>query len=263
MFIRKLTLRQMAEGDHGGGGGSSSGEGGDAGAGGDNNSSGGEGGDAGNAGEGAGGAGGQGGDAGGQGTPEWLGGLHEDLRGHESLTAFQSVDDLAKKYVELQGQIPKVPESADAYTLTVPEGHKISDKDMAGIRNAFHEAGISDESAGKLFAQVMNDRAKARENQVAAINKMKSDTLASLQKDWGDKSKENIGKADQAVAKVFGESFSKFMRDSGLGNNESFIRGMHKIATAISEDRFVIGNAGGDGRPKDETGRPMLKFKGM
>jgi hypothetical protein len=128
----------------------------------------------------------------------WLSGLSdENLRGNETLSRYQSVDDLAKAHVETtawaRGRIPiptdeagfrelgeKLrPESADKYDIPVPEG---DDPALAERFKAFaHETGLPPAWA-KSVAEFSNREAGEAMSKMAATNGAE---LKGLELDYG------------------------------------------------------------------------------
>lgn len=224
-------------------------------------------------GSGNGGGGDPGAGEGGVAAPEWVGSLSEELQGNEVLKGIASVEDLAKGYLDADGRLKdtSAPESPDGYDFDVTG---FDEKTVASMRSTFHQIGMTKAQAAKAVELVKADVKRAEKDQKEALEKAieqtKAKTMAALrdgsgaEEAWKDKTDANIAAANQAVVRFFGKEFAEFMRSSGLGNNELYIRGMHKIATMIKEDTSE-GDAGGggDGRPRRADGAPMFEFKNM
>lgn len=100
--------------------------------------------------------------------PEWMGGLPDDLKGDATLARFKSVEELGRGHIEAHKLakskvvLPKDgdadsfarfaaavrPETADAYSFTIPEGQDSSLADA--MKPVFHQAGVHPESAKML-----------------------------------------------------------------------------------------------------------------
>lgn len=196
--------------------------------------------------------------------PEWLGSLaDESLRGHDALKGVPSVDDLAKGYIE------GIEANAAMSAPDSPEGYEFDAKDLGEqaektMRTVFHQIGMTKAQAAKAVELVKADREAQAKALETAKAKVKEAAVASLTKDWGDKTNANLAAANRALAKFFPPEFMGFMEQTGLGNHEMFIRGLHKIATLISEDSLVTTEgAGAETRERRADGKPMLTFKSM
>lgn len=197
-------------------------------------------------------------------VPDWMGSLSDDLLTNENLQGFKSVEDLARSHVDLSGKtVLEVPKAAADYELDFGDA-KLSDDQEANIREMFLEIGLSNDQAQRVFEAGVKDATRQREASVSAYEKQVKDVKAALTNDWGDDYEANIDKANQAVVKLFPESFVKYMNDTEQGqslfaSNEGFIRGMYAIATKISEDKLESGD--GDGGSSDKSAAEILYGK--
>ena len=156
------------------------------------------------------------------------GSLPEGLRAEPSLQTFDSVDKLAKSYVNAvkkigsdpssMVQLPREGESWDNFYNQVgrpetPEGYEFGDdpeNTLEFYRNATHQLGLTQEQAqGK------------REGQASYDAKM--------------------DQAQRAFKQFSTPELDKLIDETGLGNHPEFIKTFAKIGSMIGEDRLVVG----------------------
>lgn len=189
----------------------------------------------------------------------WLDALPDDLKGNEALKGYKDAGEAAKALVELQGKLPVVPESADAYEITIPEGQQYSEALINSAKQWALEAGMSQEQLGKF-----TERYLAHEAQVfQEIQKQEQEALGALEKEWGSSFEANVERAKRAISRFGDAEFKQFLDSSRLGNNPAMVKMFLKVAEAMSEDTLS-----GDGnkpkeRPTTRTGEGMLNFPSM
>jgi len=202
---------------------------------------------------------------------EFLQTLPGELRDNESLASIDSLETLARNYLELSGtkadlekRIPVVPESPDGYAISWPDGFTPNDQRVKAFTVRAHEIGLTQEQVNAIAqfdAESSREAAKAwetrREQALAAAEK-------SLQDEWGDKYKENVATAENAIERLTSEEFKSLLKQSGLNNNPVVVHTFYSIGQALSEDQFIsAAQHGKNRRPIGEDGKPMLKFRDM
>lgn len=106
-----------------------------------------------------------------------------------------------------------IPEKADGYEFTVPEGHDLTDADkafQAWAGETFHAQNITADQANGLAAAWNEFAAGILQTQIDADTKYADESMEALKKDWPGKEFEvNKGIADGAATKLFGDVFDE------------------------------------------------------
>ena len=231
----------------------------------------------------------------------WMAQNPDDLKVNEGLAKFKTTEDVSRAIMDFDGKmgelknntIPKlgdnptdeakaahrtalgVPDTVEGYADIkkpddLPEGLEY-DQGLEGVfKNTAHALGLNPAQAkgvsdaynahvGELFT-------KAEEVRV----KMFDDSVNALKNVWGAEHEGNIEKAKRALDTLSegifkGDSFKKFMEESGLGNYPQFLQLFHGIHAKISDDTWETGstNTNKDKRPIGPDGKPALQFKDM
>lgn len=229
------------------------------------------------------------GGAGGAGTGStgtWRDQLPETLRAHEAFTKYEKLGDLGNEFITLRGRvensIPKlgpnatdaekaayraalgVPEKADGYDITIPEGLPQDKETVDWFRATAHSLGLPKEAGegiakayfGKMAADLAKVHGDISARQTKAVNDLKAE--------WKDGYQANLDLAINTAKKIGGEEFVKELDATRIGDNPQLIKVFHKIGTLISESAF---HSGIPSKPQDikrtEDGRPVLSFPSM
>lgn len=206
-------------------------------------------------------------------NPEFHGSLPEDLRTNEALYGFEDLGGLAKSFVEtsgklteqeqaiadLQGKVPVIPASAGEYNVEAPEGYNT--EGIEGFLEMAHEKGMSAEQANALLEFDHKRNTEFVQKSLEA----EANAIGALKTEWGDSYDANAKMAADAVSRFGGDELKQFLNESRLGNNPVLVKMFHKIATAISEDALLTGNANHNPNERQMGigGKPILKFKDM
>ncbi len=190
----------------------------------------------------------------------------DDLKASPSITKFKTAEAMAEGYRNLESMngrdkvaLPNTPEerlavfrkmgapeSIDALSLKgyqAPEGMEINPETMASLKQMAFDSGLHPEQAQAMhdwyFNLVGNAYSQGENSKV--INMQQAE--AELQAEWGGQYPVKKALADRAFATFGNEEFTKFMEESGLGNNPAMLNVFAKIAEAMSEDKLVSGLA--------------------
>lgn len=200
------------------------------------------------------------GDTGDQGTGEsFLDSIQDEgLRGHELLKDVESLDSLAKDFVELKSSQPKTPETPDDYHLEAEEG-QIDPSALKQFREVAHKAGLSSE-AFEAVVKFDIERSKAAMEAAEAVEK---EEYAEVQKELGaEKSSMAVAKGKQ-ILKAAGLTDLESVMDSSPG----MLKLMAWVGSKISEDSLNLEGSPAkestDKRKRTKDGRPMLSYDGM
>ncbi len=181
----------------------------------------------------------------------------EGIRGSEHLSKMENLDGLAQGYIDMKTSQPVVPETADNYQVDIPTDVKVDETDSGLFRGAAHEMGLTNEQYQKVmqfdFARATRTNKVAQEAHEKAVSDMKLE--------MGDKYDENLATAQKVMAAAKTEELAK----TDLGNNPELFRLLVWVGGSIAEDQLETGAGGGqgDGRPKDDAGKPALKYANM
>lgn len=229
----------------------------------------------------------------------WRAQLKDDLKTHEAFTKYQTVSDLGKAYLELDGKvqnsIPKLSEKAtdeekaayykaigrpdkpEEYDIQIPEGLPDDKATVDWFRATVHELGMPKTMAEAFVSKHMERLVKQKENLDKSGEKFAQDAENKLKDEWkGDTYTANLEIAKSAAKKVGGDEYMDFLdekriivtpegaRVMRLGDDPIHIKAWHKVGTAISEAAFHPGGA----QPSPEIqrtpgGEPVLKFPSM
>lgn len=180
------------------------------------------------------------------------------LRDEPSLKTFETVDKLAKSYVNAVKMIggnpdhmvaiPQEGEKWDGFFNKIgrPEqasGYEFNDEngELDAFREFAHDTGLTQEQANSilnLYGEMQEDEqtidAQQREND-------QIDTAVQLQKEWGKNYDGKLDYAKRAFAQFASPELSQLMDSTGLGNNAEMLRVFAKVGEMMGEDSLVVG----------------------
>lgn len=209
-------------------------------------------------------------------TPKWMGQLPKDLKGNETLTQYQTLGDLGKAFLDLEGKVQGsvevpgedateeqwsayrekmgIPESPDNYEfeeVELPNGATEETEMDQWFRKVAHENNFTNAQAN-AFRKAWVEQNLAQANaQSEAFDKAREDAEKQLRSELGEKYDETLSMAKKAVEKRSPE-FAQFLTDSGLTNHPEMVKLMADIGVMISEDRMPGGKSTGrKERPSD------------
>lgn len=206
-------------------------------------------------------------------TPgDWRASLPVEIRDDPSITKFTGVPDLAKSYVHAQrligtkrmeapqetwtdkewGQLydtlgrPKEPGSYILPEGVTPEARLgLDDAKMGEVRKVMHGLGLSEKQGRALlghYVTSMNSTLAAADGEVAKKREL---ALAELQGEYGAKLDEKVLAGKNAVMKLGGERFARWLDTTKAGDDPEMVRVMVKIGEMLREDSGS--GAGGQG----------------
>jgi hypothetical protein len=245
-------------------------------------------------------AGSDGGDGSGAGAA-WLSSVPENLRTNEAFKGIEKSSDAWQQFVDMKVKskdalyIPGEtatdaeksafysklgrPKTAEDYTITQPANYPIEyDKNTESVfRSAFYEAGLSDESANKLWGKYHELVAQGHETSQKAEKEAHDAAVNALKDEWtGDKFKVNTEIASRAFSGIFDDAAKqgeakKFIEETKvnglpLGNHPMFLKVFHQIGSIIGDDKINHGRDGSleSGMSDEERAQkrfPNTKFK--
>lgn len=137
-----------------------------------------------------------------------------------------------------------VPDNPDGYELPVPElpeGMEFDEEKTNKFKALAHEKGVPKAAFQALYNEYIADQKAQHEAQAKAVSDFREKTTAEFKKAWGKDFDANLSKADQSGQKVFGAEFMKLLRDTGLNNHPTVIKGLFKLSESVGEHSFVSG----------------------
>lgn len=212
-------------------------------------------------------------------APEWRLNLPEDLRNNPSLSKFETVEGMAKSYANLERMLggDKVPVPKDwddegqrqmlieavrpaepaAYNLPLPENlddelvKSYSKDEESYWRQTFHEAGLSEWQAKKLFEAGVKPRIETWQQSRTDQDNQRQEAVRALQREWGGAYDANVNAAKVALNEYADEDFRGYLDQTGLGNHPKMLRAFAKIGQQMMGDRRLQGGDGGPATPAD------------
>ena len=212
---------------------------------------------------------------------KWLDALPDDAKDYkDTLSKYKSVPDMAKALANANQLIGKklgvpneksspeevaafrkamgVPESLDEYKFApdaLPEGMTWNDDMAKPYAEIAHKHGIPPAAMKELVNQHAKSEAFKLEAMQAHMEKIRQESVQTLQKEWGNEFDKNIGLAKQA-AKLAGVNANS----QGFADPE-VVRGFVRMAQMMSEDKVGRSMGGtefmtGEARAKDIMSNP-------
>ncbi len=206
---------------------------------------------------------------------EFLATLPENLQSVEIFQGVEDVGQLAEKTLGLGGKVwdltaskPVVPETADGYEVTVPDGVAASEELVKSFKVAAHESGMTQAqvtSSANVFNSFISDQTKKQtEAMKAAYAKEESDAENGLKDVWKENYDTHMGALQQVLHKFGTEDFKAELLKHGRGNSVHFAQFLLKVHGAMSEDFWVEGDPAEPNRMRTTRGgRPLLNFPSM
>ena len=173
------------------------------------------------------------------------------------------------------------PETADKYTFTkpegLPEGLQYDDTVTEAFKSMFHDVGLSDANAGKLWEKYHEIAAQGHESEQKLEQEAMDTAVNQLKDEWsGDKFKVNTELAKRVFTNIFEDEAKQteakaFIQDTkinglSLGDHPMFLKIFQQIGSVISDD--VLNSGGGEGgeggmseEDKAKKRFPNTKFK--
>ena len=216
--------------------------------------------------------------------PNWREMLSEDIRGDERLAKFETLEGLAKSYINAEQMIgrekipmPKSdeewqdvynrlgrPESAEGYEfepVEVPEGFPMDEEALKQFKDVAHKTGLTAKQANELQKWYFQQNAGNFENMVRAAEDEYNESQANLRKEWGTAYDQKLATAMRAVREFGGDELVKTLEESGLGNNAALVKTFAEIGSKISGDVSIEGNGADGARTPSQLKAEIAKIQ--
>lgn len=196
-----------------------------------------------------------------------MGTVPEDLRKDKSLETIKDQTSLVKGYVsaqkligskisipgekdeagwnELYGKLgrPEAPEKYQVERPKLAEGMQYDEALEKEFVKAAHKIGLSNKQANALIAW-QNEMGTKGMEKYGQDMKSAEDTL---KKEWGNNYDTKISVAQRVMNEYADEQTSKFLKNSGLDKNSTFLKFIYEIGNILVEDGGPPKGGGGDG----------------
>lgn len=144
-----------------------------------------------------------------------------------------------------QQEQEKKPEGApESYEFKAPEGVTIDNTVIGAFSEVAKELNLPQDQAQKVLDKMAPVIAARQAEQFQAARTEWAEAAKTDKEFGGDKLAENLGTAKKALDALATPELRTLLEESGLGNHPEVIRVFYRAGKAISEDRFVAGQAG-------------------
>ena len=201
--------------------------------------------------------------------------MPEGLRDEPSLQPFDSVDKLAKTYVNAVKKIggnpdnlvslPQEGESWDSLYNQLgrpeqPNGYDFGDDNgtLDDYREFAHQTGLSQNQAENVLTLFSDIQEEEENQQVKSKEDLKLNTKIDLQKEWGKNYDGKVDMATRAFAQFSSPELRSVINQSGLGNHPEMIRAFSKIGEQLGEDSLVVGSGLGSTQLSPQQAREEI-----
>ena len=195
--------------------------------------------------------------------------IPEDYKEEKSLQNFSNMNDFVKSYLHSQklvgaDKIPVPnkmatdedwkavydrlgrPETPDGYKYNLPKETKLEESTLKAFSEEAHKLGLLPKQAEGII-NYYNSIAEQSE-QAATVNEeaARAEAEAELRKEYGPAYDLKIAQARNLATNTFGQDFlrdTKLADGSVLGNHPQVVRAFADLASKISEDGIVQGEA--------------------
>ena len=205
--------------------------------------------------------------------------MPEGLRDEPSLQTFDSVDKLAKSYVNAVKKIggnpdnlislPQEGESWDGLynQLGRPEradGYDFGEDDegiLDNYKQFSHENGLNQEQAENILGLYNDIQEEEFNDHEQSIKDLEVQTTIDLQREWGRNFDGNMDYAKRAYAQFASPELSEVLDGTGLGNHPEMIRAFSKIGQMLGEESLAVGT--GLGRTQQSPQAAQEEIQGL
>ncbi len=186
-------------------------------------------------------------------------GLPDGLGEEPSLQTFDSVDKLAKSYVNLvkkmgvpAEQLLRLPGEGepmdDVYNaLGRPEdhnGYQLGDfqpEQTENFRQFAHQLGLNNQQAETIYQAYQQDIAERDQASQQEFEQFEVDNLNALQQEWGDQFNHNLEMARRAFMNFATPEAVKVIEETGMGNHPELLKVFARIGEVLAEDSVLPG----------------------
>lgn len=224
---------------------------------------------------------------------DWKSSLPDDIRESPSLAKFETIEGLAKSYVNAERMIgsdkvviPKdgdadgfrqvmsklgLPETAEGYDFkapeSIPEGLQYSAEVDGRLAGIFHKHGLPKSMAGAVrddLIKLVSEGGMVSLEQAAAAQEAAQKQIeqgeAALKQEWGAAYEQRGKIAAKAFEANFPAEAVPAFEESGLLNNPHVIKGLYELGVKMQGEKSLLGEIELEQSPADLDAR-IAKFQ--
>ena len=148
---------------------------------------------------------------------------------------------------ELEQAPPAAEDAAPAgapetYDLKPVEGQEFDSEFLKTYEETARELNLTNEAAQMMLDKLSPVVRQQQEARIEAVRTEWAETSKADKEFGGDKLRENLGVAKQALDKFGSDEFKKFINETGLGNHPEVIRFFYRAGKELAQDTFVSGH---------------------
>ena len=198
------------------------------------------------------------------------------LRDEPSLATFDSVDKLAKSYVNAVKMIggnpdhmvaiPQEGESWDGFYNQIgrperSEDYEFGDEngELDGFRAFAHDTGLTQDQANSILSLYGEMQEEQETAQKEGIDELRTNTTVALQKEWGKNFEGNMDYAKRAYSQFATPGLSEVLDETGLGNHPEMIRAFSKIGQLLGEESLAVGTGLGQSQMSPQAAQEEIQ----
>ena len=195
--------------------------------------------------------------------------IPESYKEEKSLQNFSNMDDFVKSYLHSQklvgaDKIPVPnklatdedwnavyerlgrPETPDGYKYELPKETKLEEKTLKAFSEEAHKLGLLPKQAQGIINYYNSIAEQSEQNALVNEEASKAEAEVELRKEYGPAYDLKIAQARNLATNTFGADFlrnTKLADGSVLGNHPQVVRAFADLASKMSEDGIVQGEA--------------------
>ena len=195
--------------------------------------------------------------------------IPESYKEEKSLQNFSNMDDFVKSYLHSQklvgaDKIPVPnklatdedwnavyerlgrPETPDGYKYELPKETKLEEKTLKAFSEEAHKLGLLPKQAQGIINYYNSIAEQSEQNALVNEEAAKAEAEVELRKEYGPAYDLKIAQARNLATNTFGADFlrnTKLADGSVLGNHPQVVRAFADLASKMSEDSIVQGEA--------------------
>ena len=203
--------------------------------------------------------------------------MPEGIRDEPSLQTFDSVDKLAKSYVNAVKMIggnpenlislPQEGESWDEIYNKLGRPEQANDYDFGeddeGVLDDFkefaHHNNLTQDQADNLLGLFSDLQEEDAKNEEQAMEDLKVETTIGLQRDWGKNYDGNLDYARRAYAQFGTPELTEIMDNTGFGNHPEVIKAFSKVGQLLGEEALAVGTGLGRNQMSPQSAQEEIQ----
>lgn len=217
---------------------------------------------------------------------DWKAGLPGELRADPTLEKFNTLEGLARSYVNAQQLIGRdkipmprtdeelrrvfarlgMPEDPAGYRLelpaSLPEGLSTVADEGEWFRESAHRHGLTEKQAAGIFEDYFSNLAGQFGQHMDSVSSRLDDAEAELAAEYGEKYGYMKELGNRAVEEFGGAELVDLMAETGLGTDPRFVKLFINIGQRMAEDSELIGKGEQAGMTPDDINAKISELMG-